>query len=466
MTMPKPISLSKKYRRVIQLQLNEVSRPIVDALVREGAVPAFAAVDADWARMQTTSERKYEELEPWIQWTTVATGKSYAEHGVFRLGDARERGNEQTWEVLSDHGVESAILGSMNAHRGRARGGLFFPDPWSKQNDAHPDDLRALWTLISRQVQGHAVAKPSPVDLARGAAACLKLRISPTLQAEIAAQLLRSRLDPRSSWRMAGLFDRFLFEIFQHVLRTTRFGFYTLFLNAVAHYQHHYWRQFDRHGFDPAITCPDCHPGDDPVRYGYAVYDRILGQVRKLAADGETLVVVLSGLSQAPFRKKESEGGMNYWRLRDHHGFLASLGLAGAQAFPMMSRDWQVRFSTDAQLAGGRAFLEGLQVDGEQLFQIDANTPRSLFLETKVTRAVPAGSRIVDASGRDHGAFHDRFVRIAVKSGHHVGTGVLWVSDRAAASQGASVPLTSVHRLTLDALGVPSSAPRAAEIHA
>lgn len=459
------IPLSKKYRRVVQLQLNEVSRPIVDALVREGATPAFAALDRDWARMQTTSERKYEELEPWIQWTTVATGKTFAEHGVFRLGDARERGHDQTWEVLSDHGIESGVLGSMNAHRGRTRGGLFFPDPWSKQNDAHPDDLRALWSLVSRQVQGHAVAKPSPADLARGAAACLRLRVSPTLQAQIAAQIVRSRVDPESSWRMAGLFDRFLFEIFEHVVRTTRFGFYTLFLNAVAHYQHHYWRQFDRSGFDPAVTCPDCHPGDDPVRYGYAIYDRILGQVRRLTEDGETLVIVLSGLSQAPFRKKESEGGMNYWRLRDHHGFAASIGL-GAEVYPMMSRDWQVRFPSDAAMARGRARLEGLQVDGEPLFQIDNNRPQTLFLETNVTRAVPARSRIVDAQGRDHGAFHDRFVRIAVKSGHHVGTGVLWVSDPAAASRGASVPLGSVHGLTLDALGVPSPAPRAAEIHA
>ncbi|MGZ3476438.1 MAG: hypothetical protein ACXWUG_21330, partial [Polyangiales bacterium] len=149
----------------MQLELNEISRPILDRLAAEGAIPGFSALDRDCAALETTSEQRYEELEPWIQWTTAHTGKTFAEHRVFRLGDARHAGHPQTWELLSAHGIESAVLGSMNAHRGTARGGMFFPDPWAKENDTHPEGLRALWTLISRQVQGHAVAQPKLMDV-------------------------------------------------------------------------------------------------------------------------------------------------------------------------------------------------------------------------------------------------------------------------------------------------------------
>lgn len=35
----------------------------------------------------TTSEENYEQLEPWIKWTSVHTGMTAEEHNVFRLGD-------------------------------------------------------------------------------------------------------------------------------------------------------------------------------------------------------------------------------------------------------------------------------------------------------------------------------------------------------------------------------------------
>jgi len=44
---------------------------------------------------RTLSEEVYEHIEPWIQWVSVHTGKSYAEHKVFRLGDAPGSGLEQ-----------------------------------------------------------------------------------------------------------------------------------------------------------------------------------------------------------------------------------------------------------------------------------------------------------------------------------------------------------------------------------
>ena len=43
----------------------------------------------------TYSEQEYNLLEPWIQWASVNTEKTYAEHNIYRLGDVVTAGHDQ-----------------------------------------------------------------------------------------------------------------------------------------------------------------------------------------------------------------------------------------------------------------------------------------------------------------------------------------------------------------------------------
>jgi len=452
-----PIPLSSTYRRVVQLELNEISEPIISKMIAEGDLPAFKSLQGDdWTPYTTTSETRYEQIEPWIQWVTAHTGKTFEEHGVFRLGDSRRLQTKQIWEVLSEHGIESGIFGSMNAHRGSATGGLFFPDPWAKENDAFPEDLGPLWSLISRQVQQHAVERTSKRAAAKGALAFLKYQLPPRLYASIAKELAASKVQPLSKWRLAGIFDRLLVELFLSVASRTEFGFYTLFLNSVAHYQHHFWREFDPDRFDGAIQSPDCQPGHDPIRRGYRMFDKSLGRCLEALRDPQTLVIIAGGLSQVPYAAKEREGGMNYWRLTDHRAFAARLGLDEPTVYPLMSRDCQIDFASTESRDAGRAILTGLTIDGETLLDVRDNGERGLFFETAFTRAADANATIQHANGQVLGRFHDLYVNIAIKSGHHSGKGLMWVRDRHQPTSD-TVPLSCLPQLTFDALGVPAS---------
>ena len=75
-------------RHLILLELNEINFDIVEQYVAVDAkrFPALKKL-LSGARVRTSCEKQYEKLEPWIQWASVHTGKTYAEHGVFRLGD-------------------------------------------------------------------------------------------------------------------------------------------------------------------------------------------------------------------------------------------------------------------------------------------------------------------------------------------------------------------------------------------
>lgn len=444
----------RQYKRIIQLELNEISIEVIEALIAKGKLPNFAKIHKEWAYFKTTSEEKYEHLEPWIQWCTAHTGKSFEEHGIFRLSDVHKLKHTQIWEALSAEGVESGIIGSMNCIRRNTKGGIFFPDPWAQQNDTYPLELRPLWDLIASRVQTHATSKITTSDILAGAKSCLKFGLPISLYFQMAEQLVSQKVNPLNKWKLAGVFDVFLTEIFKSVLKTTNFGYYTLFLNSIAHYQHHYWRAFDGKNFDPNIKYFDINPNDDPMTFGYEMYDKILGEVLTAAAhDHNTLIVIASGLSQVPYTSKEAEGGMNYYRLNDHKAFTHLLGFSDCEIFPLMSRDWQLKYNNEAARLRALDVLGGLTVEGKPLFNCKEDTEGYIFLETAFTQGASDSANIVDKHGAIVAKFFDIFTNTAIKSGHHVGLGQLWLSDPTLSQgHGTKVPLTQLYPFTMESL--------------
>ena len=452
----------KQYKRVIQIELNELSKEVIEQLVAKKMLPTFNYINNKWHYLHTSSENDYEKLEPWIQWVTVHTGKTYDEHQIFRLSDVHKLAYPQVWETLSEHGIESGIVGSMNIIRRQTEGGTFFPDPWAIHNETYPAALQPLWDLISSRVQAHATTKITYSDLKKGVQACLSLGLSPIIYWKMAKQMLSQKMNARNKWKLACIFDEFLAEIFIRIFRKTNYGFYTLFLNAIAHYQHHYWRAFDIKPFKPDIKYTDINEDDDPVMYGYEVYDRILQRILKeVSNDPDTLVIVVSALSQVPYTAKDHEGGMNYYRLNDHKEFSTTIGLSlnNFNIFPLMSRDWQVQYKTEVDRRQAITVLSGLRVNGLQLFNIRENTPGFIFVETAYTKSVNGETNIENNRGEVITGFQDVFTNIAIKSGHHSDIGNLWISDKTVLSsqKHGLVPLTEVYNLNLKALGVQSA---------
>src|SRR5476651_455133 len=97
------------------VELNEVNFEFIEHYARRGALPVFERLIGEHGYARTRSEDAYEQIEPWIQWFTVHTGKSYAEHQVFRLGDGPQAGIAQIWEQLEKKGLKVGAFSPMNA---------------------------------------------------------------------------------------------------------------------------------------------------------------------------------------------------------------------------------------------------------------------------------------------------------------------------------------------------------------
>jgi hypothetical protein len=69
---------------LVLVELNEVNFDVVQEYIDKGeSLPNFETLMRYESRL-TTSEKQYDLLEPWIQWPSVHTGKTYSEHQIFR----------------------------------------------------------------------------------------------------------------------------------------------------------------------------------------------------------------------------------------------------------------------------------------------------------------------------------------------------------------------------------------------
>lgn len=399
-------------RPLFLIELNEVSFDLVERYVAEGRLPTFARLIERHGLARTTSESRYEELEPWIQWVTAHTGKTLAEHGVFRLGDSVHSDLAQIWERLEARGLKVGALSPMNATN-RARAPAFFlPDPWTPTEVTATPLVRRLHGAVCQAVNDNAEARLTP-----GSAVWLTLGLlryaSPRNWGRYLALAVRAfRGRP---WSKAVFLDLLFSDLFCALCRRERVDFASLFLNSAAHIQHHYLHSSAV--ADGRAENPDwyCAAGVDPVLEAYEAYDRILAQIQA-RFPGHRLMIA-TGLHQ-----EAHEAPVFYWRLKNHAAFLERLGVEAASVSPRMSRDFVAEFETEEAAERAAAILEGVRAhDGRRLFEVD-NRGRSLFVTLGYPNDIPAGAAYL-VGNRQFENLRDDVAFVAIKNGEHDGTG-------------------------------------------
>ena len=89
----------KNKKKLLFIQLNEINFEFIDDYIEKLGLKNLGAIKND-GLIETSSEKKYEHLEPWIQWASVTTGKTLNEHKIFRLGDIVNYGDDQIYELI------------------------------------------------------------------------------------------------------------------------------------------------------------------------------------------------------------------------------------------------------------------------------------------------------------------------------------------------------------------------------
>ena len=397
--------------QVLLIELNELNFDALQAYMKRGELPHFATLLKRVGYAETSSEARYEELEPWIQWVTAHTGLSLAEHGVFRLGDIVDKDIPQIWEQLAAKGLIVGAISPMNA-KCRSRDLAFFvPDPWTKTDVIARPLVRRMFEGIVQAVGDNATSRlsmRSMLNLAAGAAATARIRNYRKYLTYVARAKARS-------WSKAIFLDQLLADLFIREVKHHKPHFASLFLNAAAHIQHQY--MFSSDVYLGKIKNPKWYiPANlDPLLDVYKAYDGIIGDL--IATFPQARLMLATGLHQDPHPNVTY-----YWRLRDHATFLSKIGIGFASVEPLMSRDFIIRFDQESDALSAEILLSRIQDEkGVGLFEID-NRGRDLFVMLTYPYEITKGTayRLGDKEFAD---LKDEVAFVAIKNGQHNGIG-------------------------------------------
>jgi hypothetical protein len=418
-------------KKVILLGLNEINFEFVERYISLGYLPNFQKLIAKHGYKKTISEDKYELLEPWIQWVSIHTGKMYAEHQVYRLGDIVQRPDlKQLWEIAEAKGLSVGAVSPFNAANNLQTPAFFIPDPWTKTHASGSKLVVDLSNAVSDAVNNNANNKLSKSALL----ALLKgfIRFVPARSYMRYASLILMKLKAKST--KSAILDNLLSDIFVTLWKSRKPDFSSLFLNSGAHVQHHY--MFNSKVYNGDQKNPDwyCPAQQDPVLDILSYYDMLIGKLMKL----DCRLFVATGLHQNPHLETTF-----YWRIKDHQSFLNLIGVKTYdEVIPRMSRDFLINCRDEVSANAAVEILESVMLNGEKVFSID-NRGNSLFIELIYDKEIPKNSFISVNNEKTNIDLSGYISFVAIKNGEHDGIGY-FIDTNKTYSKEDSISLSAV----------------------
>ncbi len=399
--------------KILFLELNEFNDHLLNEAGSELGLKNIQKLTS-FHKSETWTEDQYESdyLEPWVQWVSVHTGIPSSEHRVKHLSDGRETSSPQLWEKLSEMGISSGIWGAMNAsRRGAPHCRFFLPDPWTSSEKAFPEELNALLSPLQNTSKNYT-SRPKREYL-KDLIHFLKLfKVNGLLghfgkgTAAVLKNAIRYRFLPFVFISFADELSTSLFLKYKELYKP---DFSLLFLNSIAHLQHHQWR-------NRKIS------KKDPLAHGFRAIDRILGKIYAQMKP-EDLLIVTNALSQ---KNTVEETPWILYRQIDHTKFLEAIGIHQVTVHSHMTHDAHLLFPDEGAARRGAEILKQVRIEEAPLFIVEVypEDPKKLFYRIQFTDEVGPEARFV-SEGRSYRWF-DWFTSIVRRTGKHTQTGTLF----------------------------------------
>jgi hypothetical protein len=397
--------------KTILIGLNEINFEYIQFYFNKGELGNFNKLFNKHGFSETYSEDQYQLLEPWIQWVTIISGKSYEEHQVFRLGDIVGRNDlKQIFEQIESQGYSVGAVSPFNAEN-RLKNPVFFaPDPWTETQASGSNTFIDLSSAVSQAVNDNAKGKltfKSIISLIKG------LIKYPSFTDYLFYFKKFIRIKNQVGVK-ALILDKLLADTFLYEWNKGQPDFSNLFLNSGAHFQHHY--MFNSAAYNGNLKNPEwyCPKVQDPLLEILKVYDQVLGKLIKLPVR----IIIATGLHQRPHKHLTY-----YWRIKEHENFMNIIGINDyIKLIPRMSRDFLIEFNSEKNALNGQKILKSYkaEIDGESIFSID-NRGNSLFVELIYPNDIDDSFAIKGFTNIINFKKYISFV--AIKNGEHDGIG-------------------------------------------
>jgi hypothetical protein len=403
---------------MLLIELNEFNGDLLRSVAQAHRLEHVEKV-LNWHHARTWTCDEYETgfLEPWVQWVSVHTGVPSSQHGVKNLGDVPNLAEGQIWERWSQRGLSSIVWGVMNGDRRNAKHcRIFIPDPWTFSESAYPENLQGLIALPRYLAKNYLDF--SKLTALRKGYGLLKTLIRSMKFSDFidGLRIVRRgivRFGPTNVVFIA-FFEYLSTMAFIRAVERNRPDAAIIFINMLAHVQHHYWKNRD------GRACPQ-------IEFAATVVDEILGKIfsRCKGLVGNDDFAVMNALSQ---NCTIDEAPWILYRPNNHASLVSFLGIKADRVEPLMTYDAHVFFKTADDARDGAKILEAAQIGDHRLFFVEPDTRDSLKLFYRVEIHDPVPADATFTCREKLARFSDHFTAIVQRTGKHSQVGDLYAS--------------------------------------
>jgi hypothetical protein len=441
------------FRPVLVLELNELCPPIVDRMMANGDLPNFKALHAASDVHVTWADDP--DLEPWVQWVTLHTGRPQDVHGAKELDEGYRIDLPRVWDMLGDQGYRSLVFGSMNS-RAFSDKVFLVPDPWSARVKPTEAAYKAFHDFIAFNVTEHtnARAKPSKAMVMGFVRFMVARGLSLSTVMAAVRQIIEEKTQSRDlHWRRAIILDLLMWDVFEKEYRKQQPDFATYFANSTAFLQHRYWRHMDPDAYQVKPSEADMKSYGSAIEDSYRHMDKLVGRAMKLVGPNGRIVFV-TALSQEANLRYEHIGGKFVYRPHSFEDLNRFIGGPTDVAFePVMTHQAWASFKSKQEAdAFELAINENILANGASVIEYRRTDDRVLFW-CRFISTVDADMDVLNPKTGRRMAFSALFASLGqVNNSRHNRSGCFWIQrdDAKGVKHADRLPLTEISQMLLD----------------
>lgn len=274
--------------KVLVVGFDAATWHVIDPLIAGGRMPHLAELKA---RGTSGVLRSMDYSASPVMWTTIATGKSPARHGLhdFYAGQSQLRA-KRLWEILADEGATVGIYQWLVTWPPRPLNGFVVPGWLSPDPATHPRELEFITRFKSDEQKGKSSLAGTLGFGWRAIRYGLTPRTAIRAGAFLLGRLLRrpSRLD---KYRAQLLDISLSTDFFRSLCRRHDPDFAAIVFYQADATGHAYWKYRQPERF-AEVSPEEAHRYGDVIDRVYARLDEALGQLLRGIDSGWTVLVI------------------------------------------------------------------------------------------------------------------------------------------------------------------------------